>query len=417
MTICPSSPPSPTTRLRQRLQVAAGVLLVAALTCAMQVVVPLLLIALLDHPRAAALFAFAAAAWPLRRRLRSSATWLLALVALGTAGASTPPPPLPATLRDTGLRMTATGEPPPGIAAFSPQYPLWSDGADKRRWLQLPPGTFIDASRPDAWVFPRGTRLWKEFSHGGRPVETRYIERTADGTWRFAAYVWNEAGTEAVLAPARGIAALPVREAPLGRYAVPSRTDCLACHASTTVPVLGLGVLQLSADRDPLAPGAKPLRPGELDLRALVARGWVRGLPKELATQPARIDAATPVERAALGYLHANCGHCHNTTAARVPLDLTLAQRAADPGAARAEVLRATLEAVARYQPAGTDGHAVIVAPGRPQASLLASRMQSRHAQVQMPPLGTQVPDPEGLALVQRWIAELDSSQRKETSP
>ena len=92
---------------------------------------------------------------------------------------------------------------------FSPQYSLWSDGATKRRWLHIPPGTSIDASRPDEWDFPPGTKLWKEFSHGRR-VETRLIERLDDGTWRYATYVWNEEGTDARLAPAAGIRALPV---------------------------------------------------------------------------------------------------------------------------------------------------------------------------------------------------------------
>jgi hypothetical protein len=71
-------------------------------------------------------------------------------------------------LRDTGLFVETVTEIGAGIVAFSPQYPLWSDGAKKRRWISLPPGTFIDASRPDAWEFPRGTRLWKEFSHDRR---------------------------------------------------------------------------------------------------------------------------------------------------------------------------------------------------------------------------------------------------------
>ena len=115
---------------------------------------------------------------------------------------------LPRTLRETGLYAPGTARMVrDGIAAFSPQYALWSDGAEKRRWLFLPPGTFIDASRPDEWVFPRGTRLWKEFALDGRPVETRYIERLRDGSWRFATYVWNEAGDEAVLAPEQGVAA------------------------------------------------------------------------------------------------------------------------------------------------------------------------------------------------------------------
>src|SRR5688572_24156197 len=94
--------------------------------------------------------------------------------------------PLPLHLRDTGIDD-------PRNLAFSPQYPLWSDGAHKRRWIQLPPGTAIDATRPDAWVFPPGTRLWKEFALE-RPIETRLIEQLADGSWRYATYVWNEEG-------------------------------------------------------------------------------------------------------------------------------------------------------------------------------------------------------------------------------
>ena len=39
-----------------------------------------------------------------------------------------------------------------------------------------------------------------------------------------------------------------------GRWDIPSRADCGVCHESAAVPVLGLGALQLSPDRDPLAP-------------------------------------------------------------------------------------------------------------------------------------------------------------------
>ena len=96
---------------------------------------------------------------------------------------------LPQQLSGTGFPIEGARAPALDLLSFTPQYPLWSDGAQKRRWLYLPPGSFIDASRPDAWEFPRGTRLWKEFAYGGRRVETRYIERLADGSWRFAAYV------------------------------------------------------------------------------------------------------------------------------------------------------------------------------------------------------------------------------------
>ena len=82
------------------------------------------------------------------------------------------------------------------LLPFSPQYPLWSDGTSKRRWISLPQGSRIDGSDKDAWLFPVGTRFFKEFALEGSPVETRVIERVADG-WEFGVYVWRADGSDA----------------------------------------------------------------------------------------------------------------------------------------------------------------------------------------------------------------------------
>jgi mono/diheme cytochrome c family protein len=321
-----------------------------------------------------------------------------------SAHAAEPIAPLPERLSDTGLYAPgSTTQIAADRLAFTPQYPLWSDGATKRRWLYLPYGTAIDASNPNAWEFPRGTRLWKEFSHGRR-IETRFIERLADGNWRFATYVWNEAGTEATLAPERGVRALPVENAPGGRYAVPSRADCLACHDGAPVPVLGVSALQLSPERDPQAPHAEPLRPGDVDLQALVARRWLRNLPPALLAQPPRVDARDSSERAVLGYLHGNCGHCHNAAAsgAGVPVHLDLAYDAADPRAGRVRTLHALL-GESRFKPHDA-AIAHVVVPGAAEQSVLVQRLRSRDARTQMPPLGTAIPDAAALAAIERWI-------------
>ena len=327
------------------------------------------------------------------------AAGLLAASVVPGVLAQAAPNPLPERLRDTGLYAPgSTTQIAAGVLTFSPQYPLWSDGATKRRWIALPPGTFIDASRPDAWEFPRGTRLWKEFSVGRR-VETRLIERLQDGSWRFAAYVWNDAGTDATLASADGTVLKVTSER---RYTVPSRYDCLACHDGAPVPVLGFSALQLSPDRDPLAPHAEP--PNGVDLRALTARGWLKNLPPQLLKQPPRI-AGAPVERAALGYLHGNCGHCHSKpdeTGASVPVGVLLAQSAAEPNSA-ADVLR-SLGSASRFRTAGVSNAAHIVVPGSSRSSVLSLRMRSRDPRVQMPPLGTDIADSEALALIERWI-------------
>lgn len=303
-------------------------------------------------------------------------------------------PPLPETLEGTGLysdfeaRTIARANRP-----FTPQYPLWTDGARKRRWISLPPGTSIDAANPDAWGFPVGTKLWKELSFG-RPVETRFIERTPAG-WRFAAYVWSDDGRRATLAPERGAAVASI--APGVAHRIPSRGDCRVCHESGPSPVLGFSALQLSTDRDPNALHAEPLPLGALDLGSLASEGLVRGLAG--GTSP-RIAARTPTERAALGYLHSNCGTCHRGDGELGALGMVLLS---SPSGSSADApLQTTVDRPSRSRPG-----AVRVARRSPDRSLLLERMRSRMPLVQMPPLGTQLVDEEGVRLLSAWIEEL----------
>lgn len=322
--------------------------------------------------------------------------WVLTLLA--AAGLSDAAP-LPARLAQTGLYVDGLGtQVDPRHLAFSPQYPLWSDGAVKRRWISLPPGTAIDASRPDAWEFPRGTRLWKEFALD-RPIETRFIERLADGSWQYGTYIWNEEGTDATLAPTDGATLR-------GDYVVPAEFDCRACHEGAPVPVLGFSALQLSSDRDPLAPHADAR--SEVDLQSLIARGLIRNLP-QAGAQP-RIATSSPTERAALGYLHGNCAHCHNANGNGVPVSLTLAQSAASGGAETQRVLRSMIDAGGRFRPHGASEAARLITPGRPDTSVLITRVRSRNPQTQMPPIGTRLIDTEALALLERWISEKSST-------
>jgi hypothetical protein len=257
----------------------------------------------------------------------------LLLLALAAAPAHTAADaPLAATLAETGLFEPGSNEQVRvGNVAFTPQHALWTDGMSKRRWLHLPPGTAIDKSDPDRWEFPRGTRVWKEFSAQGR-VETRLIERLADGSWRYASYAWNDAGTQATLAPPEGIRA----------RGIPSRSDCLACHEGAPVPILGFSAAQQ-------------------DARVIAGR--------------------TDRERAALGYLHANCGHCHNE-ATLGATGLALAQSAASPQVSAAKAR----ESVATH------------------AAEILRRVRSPNPYVRMPPIGVSVADSQSAALIEQWI-------------
>lgn len=317
----------------------------------------------------------------------------------------------PARLSDTGLYRHGTLAIDAANRPFSPQYPLWSDGAAKSRWIHLPAGATINASRIDAWDFPVGTRLWKEFEFGGRKVETRYLERLADGQWRFAAYVWNAEQTDAVLAPESGVPGV-AEIAPGRRHSVPGVADCRACHDTTRTQVLGFSALQLSTDRDPNAPHAEPLTPEMVTLRSLLAEGRLSGVaPEALATQP-RIRASTPAARAAIGYLAANCGGCHNPAAAIATNGLDLAHThgpASDDACTEVAVRTAVNRATIWNLPDAQPGDTLAIAPGNPSKSALLARMKSRRPLSQMPPLGTVLVDREAVDLVTRWIQELES--------
>lgn len=337
----------------------------------------------------------------------------LALSLLGSVTAVPRDPTVlpPQTLAETGLFADfANLRVDPAHIAFSPQYPLWTDGATKRRWMSLPPGTAIDASDPDAWGFPVGTKFWKEFSFNGQRVETRYLERQADGQWLYAAYVWSADGREAQLVSMRG-----KREAfPLagGRaHRIPGTNDCKACHQGGRSEVLGFTALQLSPDRDPNALHAETGSENGIDLKTLVERGLLVGLPSSLLDKPPRIEASTATERATLGYLHGNCGHCHNTQGPLRNIGLFLRQNSGTNDHAAIET---TVDHPVKKPAPGQSIDAVNrVEPGHPERSALMQRVASRYPALQMPPLGTELVDDEAVTLLHRWIAEQGASRKE----
>jgi hypothetical protein len=329
-------------------------------------------------------------------------------VGLSASSAAARPPAArwepPRRLAETGLYSDAARHVvSPGVLPYEPQYPLWTDGARKRRWIRLPPGAFIDGSDPDGWVFPVGTRLWKEFAWGRR-VETRYMELGRDWVWHFATYLWNEDQSDATLAPERGLVAAHEFRSGVW-HDVPGRADCLTCHEGGRARVLGFNALQLSPDRDPGAPGAATPAPDAVDLRRLAEMGLVRGLPPAALEHPPRIEAPTARARAALGYLQANCGVCHNSSGPLSSLGLSLEYPLATRSTAPPPAVETTVGRASRFRlPAAGGEDGLRIAPGDPERSVLLRRMVSRNPIVQMPPLGTHAVDEEAAALVSEWI-------------
>jgi cytochrome c553 len=310
----------------------------------------------------------------------------------------------PARLADTGLYAGGrVGVIDARNRPFAPQYPLWTDGARKARWIYLPPGGTIDTSDPDEWDFPVGTRFWKEFAFGGRRVETRMLWKASPTAWVAAAYAWNADGTDAVLVPEGVPDAVEV--APGRRHRIPSATDCLACHGATLTRPLGFTALQLSPDRDPDAIHGEPLLPGMVTLNTLADEGLLSPQRVDLIARPPRIQTSHAQTRTVLGYLAGNCGACHSRDAdvpAVAPFLRTRDLLADGDAVARALAARLTT-----WQAPGREEGTRLIDTGTPQASAILRRMRSRQPSSQMPPLGTVLRDDAAVEAVARWIDEV----------
>jgi len=340
--------------------------------------------------------------------MRRAVALLLGVGSLLVAGASGRPGAVeaPRRLSQTGLYRGPALEVDPRHLAYSPQYPLWSDGAAKKRWLSLPEGTRIDARDGDRWVFPVGTKFWKEFDFAGRKVETRLIWRATSTTWVFATYLWNEGQTDAERAPREGVPAY-VEIAPGKQHSIPGVSDCTNCHEDERTPVLGFDALQLSTDRDPLAPHAEPLKPDMVTLTELVRRRLLTPARDDLVANPPRIRSGNPRTRALLGYFTTNCGSCHRATGTLALLGLDFSHPASARDEATEPGFATTVGRSGKWAvPGAAPGETRLIEPGAPEKSSVLYRMKSSHVTTRMPPLGTVLPDREAIDLLERWIAE-----------
>ncbi|MCU0687861.1 MAG: hypothetical protein MUF34_37395, partial [Polyangiaceae bacterium] len=271
-----------------------------------------------------------------------------------------------------------TKQPSAELIEFEPRFPLWSDGADKKRWLWLPPGTKIDATDPDHWRFPIGTRVYKEFSRDGKRLETRLVELTGTGTFDYwmGAFVWLDDQSDAVYAK-EGAANVLGTE-----HDVPQAKFCPTCHNGEPGKVLGFSAMQLAA----------------LPAKAM---GLVEPAPTPAAGPPGDETA-----RKAFGYLHANCGHCHyDGGIAWRKTNLILRFGVSETVAESSELFLSNVEVPVEYFEG--QGVQLRVDGGVPDQSALFYRMSYRGDEKQMPPLATERIDDEGLGLVRDWIMTL----------
>lgn len=276
-----------------------------------------------------------------------------------------------------------------GVIPYRLNTPLYSDGAEKLRFVYLPAGTAAAAQGDGLLSFPVGAALIKTFAFGEgdnrRLIETRVLLHRADG-WLALPYRWNAAQTDAELAVAGARMAVVTAQGQAISYRIPNKNQCKECHG-------------LNGRVVPIGPKARNLADGWLG--AMVAAGKLDTLPESAAPLPVwEMRAGASAEAAARAYLDVNCAHCHQpgATASNSGLDLRWEQH--DPAA-----LGIGKRPVAAGR--GSGANLFDVVPGKPRESILVYRMNHLEPGVAMPELGKSTIDEAGVGAVERWIEGL----------
>jgi uncharacterized repeat protein (TIGR03806 family) len=305
-------------------------------------------------------------------------------------------PQNPANLSAFGFFAGGADKPLPHLIPYTLRTPLFSDYAEKQRFIYLPNSGALSADADGKLEFPVGTALIKSFGYPDasgklKILETRVLLHRAGG-WVALPYVWRADGSDADLRV--GGMRIPVEFAHKGSkasisYAVPNKNQCKQCHSSAD-QIMPIG---------PVWQNMEFPRKGD-------RQQFLNMLP-----QLARLNASAKWDEAKSGtiddrarsYLKVNCGHCHAPKGSASNSGLFL-----DGSAKDAAAYGIGKRPVAAGRASGDLDF--IIEAGRPDRSILVSRMKSIDPGIAMPELGRAMAHDEGVKLLEDWIAAMPTS-------
>jgi uncharacterized repeat protein (TIGR03806 family) len=319
--------------------------------------------------------------------------------------------PFPKKLSDWHLFTTSSPTliPNERVVPYDLNTPLFSDYAEKYRFVWMPAGTSAEYRADGAFEFPVGSVLAKTFafpkngsadsgSAQQRLIETRLLVHAKTG-WVSLPYIWDAAQRDATLQLVPDPVAIKFTDTS-GKvhdfsYVIPNANECHECHENQKV-LLPIGPKARNLNKDyAYASGTE----NQLDHWARV--GYLRGLPDADVRPPAAqwADLKTSVSVRARAYLDNNCAHCHQPggQAGYTGVDFRWTQTdAAHMGLCKSPNSAGEVGAL-RYD----------LVPGHPEESILIYRLESTAPKVSMPALGRDVVHVEGVQLLREWIAEM----------
>ena len=293
------------------------------------------------------------------------------------------------------------------VIPYDLNAPLFSDYAQKSRFIYFPKNSPAKFDSDQAFNFEDGTVIIKNFFYfkderkpykGKQIIETRLLIKK-DGEWTALPYVWNEKQDEAYLEVAGADIPVEWKNAKGNKmtvqYAVPNMNQCKGCHI-------------WDKEVKPIGPNARQLNKTftyptgvENQLSYWADNGYLKDLPPH--TEIAKLEnwnSDQNLETRARAYLDANCGHCHNPHGPANTSGLFLNAQETDD-----YKLGFMKPPVAAGRGAGNKPYNIV--PGSPDKSILLYRMESQDPGVMMPELGRKLPHKEGIELIREWIEHL----------
>jgi uncharacterized repeat protein (TIGR03806 family) len=292
------------------------------------------------------------------------------------------------------------------VFRYEVNAPLFSDYAEKARFIYLPEGKTLQYDSIKAFSFPVGAVIIKNFyynhdaSHvdqGRRIIETRLLIKE-EKSWKALEYIWNNEQTDAHLEVTG--ATMPVEWIDKNHkkrkieYIAPNQNQCKGCHSfDGQFTPLGTTARQLNKEID-----------GVNQLEFWAKSGWLQ-LPVDFNVQNAPklsnyLAKDISVEVAARSYLDGNCSHCHNPNGPASTSGMFLGIEERNP-----ERLGIGKPPVAAGRGSGDRKYGIV--PGKPEQSILVYRMESNDPGIRMPELGRQTAHDEGIALIKNWISQM----------
>jgi uncharacterized repeat protein (TIGR03806 family) len=285
--------------------------------------------------------------------------------------------------------------PTKNVFLYEVNAPLFTDYALKKRFIYLPDSTEMKYSAQEAFGFPNGAILIKNFYYSAeqtgtanRIIETRLLLKKNE-EWSALPYIWNNDQTEAYLDVTGGSRTITLKEHGSFEYVIPNFKQCKNCH-------------DLNGKFSPIGTTARQL------LKNGQIMNWFH--EDKLSAYPMILtssledytDTSKSLNLRARSYLDGNCGYCHRPggSAKNSGLDL----RIFSPNEFSLGVLKGPVAAGK-----GSGGLQYDIVPGSPEESILHYRMNSIDPAVMMPELGRSLIHKEGVALIAEWIRNMQS--------